>query len=274
MKTSTIKKGLKAGATTILALSLLAWVTPSRYYQQALENEFIKELKKKLAAYNEEFPEDRVYVQFDKPMYEPGETIWFSAHVLNAKNMQPSDKSDILHIEFINPKGSVEKTINVIAKNGKTAGDFDLDKEALGGMYKVRAYTNWMKNSGEENVFEKEIQVQDVVLPNLKMKLDFEKKAFGAGDEVIAKLQLNTNENKPLADYKIKLVANINGQKIVEKADVTDEEGIKFIKFNLPKDLKSNDGLLNVMIDYNGNTESISRSIPIVLNKIDSCIIT
>jgi len=27
--------------------------------------------------------------------------------------------------------------------------------------------------------FEKELQVQDVVLPNLKMKLDFERKAFG-----------------------------------------------------------------------------------------------
>ncbi|MDP2385067.1 MAG: MG2 domain-containing protein [Bacteroidota bacterium] len=269
METSTIKKGLKVGATAILAFSLLAWVTPSRYYQQALENEFIKDLKKKLTSYNEEFPEDRVYIQFDKPMYEPGETIWFSANLLNAKNMQASDKSDILHVDFVNPKGSVERSIKLIAKNGRVAGDFDLDKEALGGMYKIRAYTNWMKNSGEDNVFEKEIQVQDVVLPNLKMKLDFEKKAFGAGDEVIAKLVLNTNENKPLADYKIKLVANLNGQKFIEKAEVTDEEGIKFIKFTLPKDLKTNDGLLNVMIDYNGSTESVSRSIPIVLNKID-----
>src|ERR1700740_37421 len=109
MQTSTIKKGLRAGATAIVALSLLAWITPSRYYQQALENEFIKGLKKKLTAYNEELPEDRVYIQFDKPMYEPGETIWFSAHVLNAKNMLASDKSDILHVDFINPKGSVEK---------------------------------------------------------------------------------------------------------------------------------------------------------------------
>jgi uncharacterized protein YfaS (alpha-2-macroglobulin family) len=269
MQTNTIKTTLKITAVTVIAGTLLAWATPSRYFQQALDNEFIKELKKKVTAYNEEFPEDRVYMQLDKPMYEPGETIWFSAHVLNAKNMLASDKSDILHVEFISPKGTTEKTIKLITKNGKTFGEFDLDKEALGGMYKIRAYTNWMKNEGADNMFEKEIQVQDVVLPALKMKLDFQKKAFGAGDEVIAKLVLNTNENKALADYKIKIVANINGQKVIEKADVTDEEGMKFIKFNLPKDLKSNDGLLNVMIDYNGSTESISRSIPIVLNKID-----
>ena len=143
-----------------------------------------------------------------------------------------------------------------------------IDKEALGGMYKIRAYTTWMKNDSKDNCFEKDLQVQDVILPNLKMKLDFEKKAFGAGDEVIAKLELNTNENKPLSDHKIKIVANLNGQKIIEKADVTDENGMRYIKFNLPKELKTNDGLLNIMIDYNGSTESISRSIPIILNSV------
>jgi hypothetical protein len=156
----------------------------------------------------------------------------------------------------------------VIAKNGKAAGDFSIDKEALGGIYKIKAYTNWMKNEGDDNAFVKELQVQEVILPNLKMKLDFEKKAFGAGDEVIAKLELNTNENKPLSNTKIKCVANLAGDKLIDLTETTDEEGIKYIKFNLPKELKTNDGLLNVMIDYNGSTESISRSIPIVLNKI------
>jgi len=274
MKNKATKKLFKAATIGALTLSLAAWITPASYFQLAGENDLIKSIKQKLNSYNEQLPEDRVYVHFDKPFYEPGESIWLSAYVREGQSMKASEKSDIVHIELLNPKGTIEKKINIIARNGKASGDFSLDKEALGGMYKIRAYTNWMKNEGENNAFEKDLQVQTVVLPALKMKLNFEKKAFGAGDEVIAKLQLNTNENKPLADYKIKLVANINGQKIVEKADVTDEEGIKFIKFNLPKDLKSNDGLLNVMIDYNGNTESISRSIPIVLNKIDSCIIT
>ncbi|MGZ3898887.1 MAG: alpha-2-macroglobulin family protein [Bacteroidia bacterium] len=182
--------------------------------------------------------------------------------------MKSSTKSDIVHIELINPKGTVEKKISVIAKNGKAAGDFSIDKEALGGLYKIRAYTNWMKNEGEDNAFVKDLQVQDVVLPALKMKLDFEKKAFGAGDKVVAKIELNTNENKPLSNYKIKFVVNINGEKVVEQADVTDENGINYVKFDLPKKLKSNDGLLNIMIDYNGSTESISRSIPIILNTV------
>lgn len=251
-----------------LATALAAWLAPASYFQDAMENEFIKALRKKMSDYSAHLPEDRLYVQTDKPFYEPGDDIWFSVLVREGTSLKPSEKSDIVIVELINPKGTIEKQHKLIAKNGKVAGDFVLDKEALGGLYKLKAYTNWMKNQGEDSFFEKEIQVQEVVLPNLKMNLDFERKAFGSGDEVLAKLELNTNENKPLANYKIKCIANLNGKKLVELLDVTDDEGIKHIKFSLPEKLTTNDGLLNVMIDYNGSTESISRSIPILLNTL------
>lgn len=269
METVKSKKFTYIFAAAALTASVIAWMAPPTLFKEAMENDFIKSLKKKMIEYNSHAPEDRLYVQLDKPFYQPGDDIWLAAYIRDGLSLKSSEKSDIVHVELISPKGTVEKKINLIAKNGKVCGDFSLDKEALGGLYKIRAYTNWMKNAGENNYFEKDIQVQDIVLPNLKMKLDFEKKAFGAGDEVIAKLELNTNENKPLSDYKIKVVANLNGQKFIEKADVTDENGMRYVKFNLPKELKTNDGIVNIMIDYNGSTESISRSIPIVLNKID-----
>ena len=266
---SIASKTTRIAAIGLVTFSLAAWVTPKSVYKLAMDNEIITMIKKKLTKYNDALPEDRVYLHFDKPFYEPGESIWFSAYVRDGQTLKPSHKSDIVYVELLNPKGGVEKKLTIISKNGKAAGDFSLDNEALGGMYKIRAYTNWMKNEGEENSFERDLQVQDVILPNLKMKLNFEKKAFGAGDQVIAKLELNTNENKPLSDYKIKFVANLDGKKLLEKVEVTDEEGVKYIKFNLPSKLVSSDGLLNVMIDYNGSTESVSRSIPIILNHID-----
>ena len=262
------KKRLFIGAVAVLLFTVIAWMYPEGYYQLAMENEFIKSVKEKLTAYNKQLPEDRIYVQMDKPMYSPGETMWLSVFVRNGQTLKPSKKSDIVYVELINPKGTIEKTINLIATNGVAAGDFSLEEAAAGGQYKVRAFTNWMKNDGVDNKFEKEITVQEIILPNLKMKLDFEKKAFGAGDEVIAKLNLNTNENKPLSNYSIRYVTSIDGVKIIEKTETTDENGEKYIHFKLPANLASNDGLLNVLINYNGSTESISRSIPIVLNKI------
>lgn len=269
MQTTNTKKLSYLATIGALTMSTLVWLTPGGYFQEMMENDLIRSIRKKMIAYNEHSPEDRVYLQLDKPFYEPGDDIWFSAYVRDGVSMKPSTKSDIVHVELISPKGSVEKKISLIAHNGKAAGDFAIDKEALGGLYKIRAYTSWQKNDGDDKAFVKDLQVQEVILPNLKMKLDFERKAFGAGDEVVAKLELNTNENKPLANYKIKFVANLKGEKLVEKAEITDEDGMRYIKFNLPKELSSNDGLLNVMIDYNGSTESISRSIPILLNKLN-----
>jgi hypothetical protein len=265
---STTKKftGAVLAATGLFALA--SWMAPG-YYRMAVENDFLRSLKKKTTAYTDKLPEDRVYLQFDKPFYNPGETIWFSAFVRDGQSLKKSGQSDIVHVDLVNPKGTTEKTISLIAKNGVAEGDFSLSEEALGGIYKIKAYTNWQKNDGGNYGFEKDLQVQDVVLPNLKMKLDFIKKAYGPGDEVEAKIVISTNENKPLSNFKLKYVADINGKQEVEETTMTNIDGMKIVKFKLPNNLKSNDGLVNIMIDYNGNTESISRSIPIVLGNIN-----
>ena len=100
------------------------------------------------------------------------------------------------------------------------------------------------------------------------MKLDFEKEAYGAGDEVAAELTLQTNANQPLANHAFNFVVQLAGETIINSQDETSADGFSKIKFPLPHSLNSNDGLLNVMIQYQGLTESISRSVPIVLNKI------
>lgn len=233
------------------------------------ENDLVKSIKKKMTRFADHLPEERIYVHTDKPFYEPGEDIWFATYVRNGENFKATHQSGIVHVELLNPKGGIEKKISLILKNGKSSGDFNLDKECAGGLYKLKAYTNWMKNEGEENAFIKEIQVQDVVLPNLKMKLDFLKKSYGAGDEVAAKIELITNENLPLINHPINFIAQLNGKTIAQTSLVTNEDGMSVLKFNLPKTLTTTDGLMNVMINYNGSTESISRAIPLVINTID-----
>jgi uncharacterized repeat protein (TIGR01451 family) len=187
--------------------------------------------------------------------------------VRNADDLKASSKSDMVHVEWIAPNGKTEKKLTLIAKNGLVAGDILTTQEMLGGTYKLKAYTNWQKNT--DTYFEKEIQIQKAILPRLRMELDFEREAYGAGDEVIAKLDLNTLENAPLKDYEFSYVFNLNGEQVTELNGKTNAAGHAELKLQLPADLDSNDGLINVLIDYNGQTESISRAVPIVLNKID-----
>ncbi len=227
-----------------------------------------KTLSVSFKKWNDSIPEDRIYVQSDKPFYNPGETIWFSVFIRDAATFKASTKSDIVYAELINPKGSVEKMLTLIAKKGIASGDFSLADDIPGGIYTLKAHSSWQKNDPDPAFFIKEIQVQDVVLPRLKMKLDFEKKAYGPGAHAAADLSLTTNENKPLGTFPVTFTVSVAGAQIFQGSAKTDGAGKVKIAFDLPKKLISSDGLLNVLIDYDGQTESISRSIPIVLNKI------
>jgi alpha-2-macroglobulin-like protein len=226
-------------------------------------------LKLKLESYNRILPYEKVYVQCDRPLYKPGDDIWMAVWITDGITNKASNISEILTVELVNPKGNIEETRRLIATKGRATCDFTLDSLVSGGIYKIKAYTNWMKNFGEENSFEKDIQVQQIALPKLKMKLEFEKKAYGAGDTVHAKLVLGSLENQPLSDYGFTYNVNLNGTIFQKGTSTTDKSGKSVITFSLPSPLNTNDGLLNVMISFRDNTESISRSIPIILNQLD-----
>lgn len=227
---------------------------------------FMKQLQEQLDSYSTKLAAEKTYVQFDKLFYKPGETIWFAAYVRDAGNLQAA-ASRVIYVELINPKGTVEKTLTVLAQYGQGAGEFQLDEAVKGGMYKVRAYTKWQQNT--ETIFERDVMVQAVVLPNLNMKLDFERKGYGEGEEVVAFVDLANLDKTVLAGHDFEYVISLGGEKIDTKKGKTDKNGRAYIRYNLPKKLASNDGLLNIMLQYKGQTESISRSIPITLGDID-----
>jgi uncharacterized protein YfaS (alpha-2-macroglobulin family) len=247
-------------STLLCSIAIAALIRLSDSGFQQLKSDFNKFASDQLERVNSILPQERIYLQFDKTFYSPGETIWFSAYVRNAVDMSATEKSGLIQIQLISPKGTIQEEYKLICRNGKTHGDFLLDESLPGGLYKVRAFSRWQGNEPDSLFFEKEIQVQNVIVPRLKMKLDFERKAFGKGDEVIAKLCLETYTNKPLTNFQFNYVATINGQKIISSQSQTGNDGVMYIKFNLPKKIESNDGLLNVTIDYEGQTESISRT--------------
>ncbi|NNG00607.1 MAG: hypothetical protein HKM93_14575 [Desulfobacteraceae bacterium] len=235
---------------------------------ERFDSELMDNLKEKIDTFDIKRPEDRVYLMFDKPFYYPGETIWFQAFVRNASSMKASEMSEILHVELISPKGTTEKELKLIVRDGTVSGDFSLDPDISGGLYKAKAYTNWQKNATDPAFFEKELPVQRVVLPTLKMKLDYLKKTYGKGDRVTATLALETLDNKPLIETGFTYIVSINGEILIEKKGATDDRGTGMIRFKLPDTLSTPDGILNIVIPYQGKKESISRSIPILLNHL------
>jgi alpha-2-macroglobulin-like protein len=246
---------------TVLLLSISG-------FRIAEDPAFVKRLKESLRQYNQNFPEEKVYVQFDKTFYKPGEDIWFNVFVLNANTNIPSNISDVVYVELIDPKGNVATKLDLPVIEGTANGDFALAGSVPGGLYQVRAYTNWMKNFGADNFFRKELTIQRIVTPRLLLKLDFEKESYGAGEQVSANLEIKNLKNEKVSGAAANFSVRINGKQIVTSQMQSDVNGKAVIHFSLPDSLQSTDGLLTVVVNTEDGEESISRSVPIVLNKI------
>ncbi|MFT4664377.1 MAG: protocatechuate 3,4-dioxygenase beta subunit [Polaribacter sp.] len=256
------KKLLKIVATFGVATLLLSSFTE----KFVSSDPFVEKLMLQLQKYNNHFSEEKVYLQLDRSFYQPNDYIWYSAWILNANSLRADGVSEKLYVELIDPKGAVMEKQTINAQNGLGNGGIKLNV-TKGGLYKVKAYTKWQQNT--ETFFEREIQVQSVVLPNLKMKLNFDRKAYGAGDEVIAHLEAKDLEGQVLRLREFSYLLSLDGKLISDLKTTMDFDGNAAVKFMLPGSLETRDGLLQILIPHNGQTESISRAIPITFKNID-----
>lgn len=108
---------------------------------------------------------EKVYLHTDNNYYTVGESLWYKAYSVYAYTNQLFDHSKILYVELLSPESKIISRNITNLEDGLGHGDFIL-ADSLGikpGTYQLRAYTNWMRNYGDDFVFKKEIQI---ITPN------------------------------------------------------------------------------------------------------------
>ena len=105
----------------------------------------------------DKYPQEKVYLQFDKSYYNAGETIWFKAY-LTTDNISPT-LSKTLYAELIDDKGGVlQKKMMPVYESG-AASNFDLPDTLTNTRLFVRAYTSWMLNFDSTLLYVKPLQI-------------------------------------------------------------------------------------------------------------------
>ncbi|AMR31576.1 hypothetical protein A0256_09140 [Mucilaginibacter sp. PAMC 26640] len=102
---------------------------------------------------------ERAYLHFDKPSYNPGDTLYFKAYVTAGENHELTKISSLLHVDLISKNDSLMQSIILQLSNGMAAGDFALPAYTPKGNFRVRAYTQWMQNTGDKYFFDRIIPV-------------------------------------------------------------------------------------------------------------------
>ena len=221
-------------------------------------------LSSQIGRYFEDHVGRRLYIQVDKPLYKPGESIWFKTWDLKARTLgSPDTPQSSTLVELVSPKGATVLRKRLQASpTGSSTNDFELPAEVQGGEYTLRA------TAADGLRAERTVIVSAYEPPRLKKKLEFVKKAYGAGDTVSATVEVRRPTGEALAGKALSAVITVDGVELPRVKLTSNADGGALVKFDLPKTLATGDGLLTVLVEDGGVTESISKAIPILQKKL------
>ncbi|MGN6618177.1 MAG: hypothetical protein ACTHJ5_13470 [Ilyomonas sp.] len=110
-----------------------------------------------LNIYATQYQHERAYIQFDKPAYSPGETIWFKTYLM--AGISPSDISKTLYVDFADADGKVLTHSTFPITESSAKGSFEIPSDLRSSFIHVRAYTQWMLNFDSAFLYNKSIRI-------------------------------------------------------------------------------------------------------------------
>ncbi|MES2376198.1 MAG: hypothetical protein V4553_06460 [Bacteroidota bacterium] len=143
----------KSGALLKLVILCLMFLH-SNSYAQVLNN-----IQSSFKQYHNQVLQEKIYVHTDKEFYLCGELLWFKIYNVDAGTIKPVNISKIAYVDVLDDANNTILQAKIELKNGAGNGSFFIPVTVKNGNYKLRAYTNWMKNFGPEVFFEKTITI-------------------------------------------------------------------------------------------------------------------
>lgn len=211
----------------------------------------LKNILQKLEKFRTDYPQEKIHLHMDKPYYAIGDTIWFKAYLVNAERNQLSNFSGIVYAELINDKDSVKQSLRLPMVAGLSNGDFALQDTLREGNYRIRAYTNWMRNFGEEYFFDKTIRIGNSVSNEILTSVSYRFAKTGSTENVSATINYSTLDGKPVANREVAYQVLLDFREVAKGKGTTNAKGQLDIKFNntQPFILKSGKLITNLRLD-------------------------
>jgi hypothetical protein len=191
----------------------------------------IQKAARQLDKWVSNYPIEKVYLQLDKPYYSAGDDIWFKAYITIGGKHQLSGLSGILNVEFIDESDSVIQHIKLPVQNGLTWGDFSLPDTLHEGNYRICAYTNYMRNAGEDYFFDQHITVVNAVSNKVFTKTTYTYATKNEREIVNALINYADAAGAPYANRKVTYSVVLNAKTIAKGKGVTDGSGNLDISF-------------------------------------------
>jgi len=246
----------------IVIVALLAIVTGLSAFVK-LDDDVIQKATTQLAQWVKNDPQEKVYLHLDKPYYAIGDDIWFKAYITTGSKHLPSTISNIINVELLNDLDSVTAKLRLPITAGVAWGDFKLADSLAEGNYRIRAYTNWMRNAGEAYFFDKTIQVGNSVNNTVFTNTTYTYKTQNNQQLVTAVINYTDARGNAYIAKEVDYTINLNDKQIKQGKGVTGDNGSITLTFanNGTKPFTNGNITTNIRLDI--RPKYITKVIPL-----------
>ena len=88
-----------------------------------------------------------------------GEILWYKGYLFNENVFRFSEISKVIYLDLVGRDGSSISQQKLKVNNGVVKGSLVIPKNTPTGVYKLLAYSNWMKNGGEELFYKEDLHI-------------------------------------------------------------------------------------------------------------------
>ena len=173
-------------------------------FAKGQEADITGQINKRFMQYVSSFPREEIFVHSDREEYIAGEDIWFNIYLIDRQTFKPSGSSNIAYFEILNHENMpvVQKRIRI--DGGFGPGQAVIPDTLSSGVYKIRAYTSWMKNFMPVNCFSKDISIYNALRNSSfkEKKQNTDRPVYTAGltaglGSASTRIQMEADNNRP-----------------------------------------------------------------------------
>ncbi|MFS4418754.1 hypothetical protein [Maribacter sp. 2307ULW6-5] len=104
-------------------------------------------------------PQEKVYMDHTGPVLFAGEYLYYALYCFNAQSNKLTNISRLAYVALVNEEREVVFEHKLKMDGGLGQGDFFVSANVPSGNYKLLGYTQWMKNSGMDQVFQDDMVI-------------------------------------------------------------------------------------------------------------------
>ncbi len=140
-----------------LFVILLRFLSPLATFAQ--EDPWITSIRQRFQMYNQRALQEKIYLHLDRPLYLVGESMWFKAYNVEGGSNRFLGMSKVAYLEVLDKENNAVIQTKFSLLEGKGHGSLIIPSTVASGIYKVRCYTNWMKNFDAAYFFESTVNI-------------------------------------------------------------------------------------------------------------------